>query len=318
MHALHEREARETLSPLAGMRPAAFGRQERETRARAPSVDFAAAVVQQAQGVTVGARYGKGRIVGVGNGIFENGDVKWVHRPQCKSSECATPNAHHLMRQRGAMKGYCINCISSIMEAETRRQHYSFATRSRTQLAGTTYGKGMVISTGVDDGPWVVVLRCAAPHCTTAHAKPYLVKKSGKWEGHCIPCIAALVAEGKPPYPLPPPTHEEWRTRSIPGFSNTSVQAHIAMRVDIILPQLEATPSFRVPPDPRGAARRGEAGGEQPQEMLRVSPPPPIDAVDDAAPAAALDALSVDSVAFETSSGDESTSDVDSDLMMHL
>ena len=309
-------EARETVSPLAQLRPTTAGGQQRGVGPRPRSIELSATVAHQDRVATVGKRYGKGMIVGVGRSIFEHDHVEWVHRPSCKTSGCATPNAHHFLRQRGNMKGYCINCISSIMDAEERRSRAAFASRTRTQLAGTKFGKGMVISTGVDDGPWTVEPRCVAPRCKTAYAKPYLVKKSGHWKGHCTLCIAAHVEAGEPPYPLPPPAREEWRTRSIPGLSNASVHAHIAMRVGVVLTQLEATPSFRVPPRDAAGQLQDPRADAHLDEMLRFSPPPPSDDVVDVA--AALDASSVGSVTFAASSDDESSSDVDSDLMMNL
>ena len=171
----------------------------------------------------VGKVHGKGKIVAAGpDEVFGVGEEPmWVPFEPCRGPSCVHPNAAHLIKQMGEMKGYCTKCAIEAMAGERARKKIleeTTAAEAASIAALRSYGKGTIISAGVDDGEWKAKPRCAAPDCADPAAW-FLVKQAGPWRGHCTPCVVARVADGRPPASIPArdASLDSWKTRKAPG-----------------------------------------------------------------------------------------------------
>ena len=184
--------------------------------------------VQKEKGVKAGDAFGKGRIVAMGHALFgERGGMEWVPHPRCSGANCRNRDAVHFIKLDGPLSGLCVTCAS--LESQHLREGRAAALALELRQGdgahnaaapGRVFGKGMVVSVGVDDGPWREMPSCLSPRCSSDPT--LLVKTRGPWAGHCAPCVAQLVADGLPPFS---PRHaiaglpgeaQDWVTRPLP------------------------------------------------------------------------------------------------------
>ena len=169
----------------------------------------------------VGKAFGKGTIIAAGDEAFGADGVRaWVVREPCRGPSCLHPNATHLVKQDGKMRGYCCVCANKVTQArKVSEQARTGAKEEDDDIpAILSYGKGVIVSKGVNDGAWKPKPRCIAPGCKEPTAW-FLVKVRGPWKGHCTRCVLMFTAEGRDPTPFPArrKSLDAWQTRPVPG-----------------------------------------------------------------------------------------------------
>ena len=169
----------------------------------------------------VGKAFGKGTIVATGDEAFgEDGAGIWVLHEPCRGPNCLHPNATHLVKQTGEMKGYCCACSNEVTQAREASEQARAGEKEDDDdvPAILSYGNGVIVSKGVNDGAWNPKPRCIAPGCKQPTAW-FLVKVRGPWKGHCTQCVLAFTTEGRAPTPFPArdESNDAWQTRPVPG-----------------------------------------------------------------------------------------------------